>query len=140
MSTVLWANCLLDGHVTSDEADKYALYRHSGKLDRITQQLGVLSFIDCQDTTDAEFNMTDTELPPGMESTDELMAVEGRWCDAGDAVAMLEALIRDIRASNTRFGWLSNDQPMVLKELEESLKFARAAAAKGARFNFAVVM
>lgn len=140
MSTVLWANYLLDGRVTSDEADKYALYRHSGKLERLTQKLGLPSFIDSQDTTDAEFNMTDRALPSGMESTDELMAAEGNWLDAEHAVTMLEALIDEIRARNIRFGWLSNDQPAVLKELDESLRFARTAAGKGARFNFSVVL
>ena len=140
MSTVLWANYLLDGRVTSDESDKYALYRHSRKLDRITQQLGVLSFIECQDTTDAEFNVTDKELPPGMESTDELMAAEGQWFDAGEAAAMLQALIDEIQAKKTRFGLLGNDRDEVLQELSESLEFARMAAAKNARFNFSVVM
>jgi hypothetical protein len=33
MSTVLWANYLSDGTVTSDESDKYALYKFLDKLD-----------------------------------------------------------------------------------------------------------
>ncbi|MBC3881873.1 hypothetical protein H8K35_10705 [Undibacterium sp. LX40W] len=50
MSTVLWANLLQDGIVTSDEDDKYALYKHTDKLDRIAKNLGLSSFAAICDT------------------------------------------------------------------------------------------
>ena len=89
MSTVLWCNRLDDGQVTSAESDLYALYKHSKKLDQMTRRLGVTPFLDLQDTTDARFNVSDEELPSGMESTDEVMAVRGVWVDAADAVTMI---------------------------------------------------
>ena len=140
MSTVLWANYLKEGRVKSDESDKYALYKHSRKLDRLTQQLGVTSFIVAQDTTDAKFNITDEELPDGMESTDELMARDGTWIEAETAITMLEALVNEIQSKDIRFGLISNAQKAVIAELEESLVFAKEAASHAAKFNFAVVM
>ena len=93
MSTVLWANTLIDGRVESDESDSCALYWHSKKLDRLTNQLKLTSFISTQDFTDMRFNVSDDDLPEGMESTDELMAGQGVWVSGADAVLMLESLI-----------------------------------------------
>ena len=140
MSTVLWANYLQDGRVTSDEADKYALYKFSSKLEKLTRQLGVSSFADAQDTTDAQLNVTDEALPDGMESTDQVMAAQGVWIAADDAMTMLDALIREIEDKNVKFGMLGNAKDDVLQELRESLAFARQAAERNARFNFSVVM
>lgn len=140
MSTVLWANYLCEGRVVSDEVDKYALYKFSKKLDKLTKKLGVFSFLDIQDTTDAEFSVSDKELPDGMESTDELMAKEGYWLEAGDAVAMIEALLNEIRVSDIRFGLFTNARQDVVRELKESLDFAKEAARRAAKFNFSVVM
>ena len=53
MSTVLWANLLEKGKVVSDESDKYALYKHSKKLEKLTKELKTVSFASVQDTTDA---------------------------------------------------------------------------------------
>lgn len=139
MSTVLWSNNLIDGVVTSDTADKYALYKYSRKLDQIARNLGVTPFLDVQDTTDAEFNLSDSELPDEMESTDELMAARGRWTDAATAVEMLQALLDAIKDGHIRFGLLTNAHAEVVAELEESLAFAVAAASKSGKFNFAVV-
>ncbi len=139
MSTVLWANYLHDGRVICDEADKYALYKFSRKLEKLSKQLGVASFADVQDTTDAQFNVTGDELPDGMESTDEVMATKGVWIEASDAVSMLESLIREITDKNIKFGMLSNAKDDVLKELQESLAFAKQAADQAAKFNFSVV-
>jgi hypothetical protein len=44
-----------------------------------------------------------------------------------------------IQGKNVRFGLLRNDRAAVLAELQESLVFAREAAAQGAMFNFAIV-
>ena len=140
MSTVLWANYLQDGRVTSDEADKYALYKFSSKLEKLTRQLGVSSFADAQDTTDAQLNVTDEALPDGMESSDQVMAAQGVWIAADDAVTMLDALIREIEDKNVKFGMLGNAKDDVLQELRESLAFAQQAAERNARFNFSVVM
>lgn len=140
MSTVLWANHLLDGVVTSDQADKFALHKHADKLDKICRRACSKSFHDLCDTTDLEFNQSDDELPPGMTSTDEVMAQRGKWVAASEAVALLEAAIGDIVAGKTRFGLLRNDHDAVVAELKESLAYAHLAAQGGAKFNFSVVM
>jgi hypothetical protein len=76
MSTVLWANALLDGRVSSDRTE---------------------------------------------------------------AVALLEGLLAAVQERRMRFGLLRDDHDEVVRELSETLAFARAAAAQGAMFNFAVV-
>lgn len=140
MSTVLWAN-LLDGErVISDEADKHALFKHSKKLDRLTHRLGISSFLSAQDFTDYRFNLSDEDLPDGLQSTDELMARDGTWMAAQDAIEMLRGLIDHIRGKKVKFGFFSDDREQVLSELEESLAMAQKAGEVGGRFNFSVVM
>ena len=140
MSTVLWANLLHAGRVSSEEADKYALYRHSKKLERLSQKLGVSSFLSALDFTDYQFNLSDEDLPDGMTSTDELMARDGAWMGAQDAIEMLEQLARHIESNNVRFGFFSDDREQVLRELEESLEVARKADRVNGQFNFSVGM
>ena len=65
MSTVLWANTLIDEKVRSDQSDKYALYKHSKKLDKITEEIQVTRFLSTHDSTDYEFNVSEKELPEG---------------------------------------------------------------------------
>lgn len=139
MSTVLWANLLDDGKVASDESDKYALYKHSKKLDKLTRKLGVSSFLSAQDLTDLQFNLSHDKLPPGITSTNELMAQTGNWLAAQDALVMLQRLIEHITTSNTRFGLFSDDREQVLRELDESLQVARRADDVNGMFNFSVV-
>ncbi len=74
MSTVLWANALVDGEVETSEYDLYALYKHSKKLDKLSKKLGTISFVSTHDFTDVQFNLSDDELPHGMESTDKATA------------------------------------------------------------------
>ncbi len=140
MSTVLWANILLDGVVESDESDKYALYKHSKKIDKISKELNVVSFLSVQDLTDMQFNISDQDLPDGMESTDELMAIEGTWITGTEAVKMLEKLIEYISEKKPKFGLLSNDVESIVEELKESLDYAHKAKAQNGNFNFSVVM
>lgn len=140
MSTVLWANQRLDGAVTSDASDKAALYRHAGKLDALCEAAGVRPISSFTDTTDLRCNLEEIDLPDGMASTNELMARDGAWIEAGEAVAILEALLRTVRTQRTRFGLLRNDHDAVVAELEETLAFARTAAERGADFNVCVVM
>ena len=141
MSTVLWANYLMeDGQVVCDELDKYALYRHQQKLAQLTSQLGLADFDSACDSTDAQVNMDVIELPEGMRSTEELMAQDGAWITGDEAVGMLQGLLDALAAKPLRFGLLKNDYAEVMKELRESLDFARTAAQKRARFNFCVVM
>jgi hypothetical protein len=139
VSTVLWANVLVDGKVVSDQSDHLALYKHADKLDTIATSLVLPSFIGICDTTDQRFNIKDTELPAGMTSTDEVMAAQGAWMPVADAVTMLEALRDHIVTKNVRFGLLSNQQPQVVAELDEVLAFARGQS-QADRFNFSVVM
>ena len=140
MSTVLWANLLLDGKVNSDERDKYALYKHSKKLEKMTRKLGVSSFLSAQDFTDFQFNLSHDELPAGMESTDELMARNGSWMSAQDALEMLQNLKNHIEDNKIKFGFFSDDRDAVLEELEESLEMARKATQVNGQFNFSVIM
>ena len=77
MSTVLWTNHLSNGEVTSDERDKWALYRHIGKLDKLAKAAKLEPFSDLLDHADLQFNMGNDDLPDGITSTDELMTRDG---------------------------------------------------------------
>lgn len=140
MSTVLWANCLVDGKVVSDQSDKYALYRFADKLDSICDRIGTPRLSSLHDSTDLQFNLNDAELPEGMTSTDELMAADGIWTDASEARRMLETLLQAIRDERPRFGMFSDAIDDVIAELEESIEFARKAEQQGGMFNFSIVM
>ena len=140
MSTVLWANLLAEGKVVSDQTDKYALYKHSKRLDKLTRKLGLCSFLSAQDFTDYQFNLSDDALPDGIESTDELMAQNGTWLAAQDAVEMLTNLIRHIDEDKVKFGFFSDDRDEVLRELEQSLVIADKANQVNGMFNFSVIM
>ena len=140
MSTVLWANYLVDGQVTCAESDLYALCKYADKLDKICRKNNLLPFLDTHDSTDMQFNVSDEELPDGMESTDELMAANGTWVDAQAALEMLESLLDVVRQEGTKFGVLGNAHDEVVAELEESIEFARQAASRSATFNFALIM
>lgn len=140
MSTVLWANYLVDGAVTSDESDKAALHRHADKLDKLARSAKLGAFSSLLDFTDVKFNTTDAELPEGMESTDELMARDGVWVASADALAILGGILKVVVAEKPRFGLVKNDYDDIVSELTESIEVAKKADAAGARFNFSVVM
>ena len=140
MSTVLWANLLVDGKVKSDEADHFALYKHANRLDAISKSLGLASFLGICDTTDQRFNVEDQPLPTGMSSTDELMAAQGSWMPVPEAMALLQALRDHIVQKNLRFGLFGNQQAEVIEELDEVLAFAKASASPTDKFNLSVVM
>lgn len=140
MSTVLWANQLHNGISTSDQSDKYALYKHLDKLDGLCKSLGIPLLSKYCDDTDLRFNNDVIDLPEGMESSDELMARDGVWIDAAEAVRYLTALLEKITSEKTKFGLLRNDHDAVVEELNEAAAFARAAAAQGGKFNFCIVM
>lgn len=139
MSTVLWANVLVDGAVTSEQADYGTLYTHADKLDSLTQALQLPSFLAICDTTDQRFNLEDLELPAGMTSTDEMMAKDGAWMPVAAALAMLTALRDHITSHNVRFGLLRNQQREVLAELDAVIGFVQAQP-RADRFNLSVVM
>lgn len=141
MSTVLWANYLVDGVVSCDESDKYALYEHIDQLDEICRDAGLVPLSEWYDSTDLGFNLgEEDELPEGIESTDELMATDGVWTDAGVAVDALEQLLATIRDKNIVFGAQDNAHDEIVQELEESIAYAQEAAAVNGKFNFSVVM
>ena len=87
-----------------------------------------------------QYNLSDGDLPEGMESTDELMAKEGVWISGAEAVEMLEKVISHISANSVRFGLTGNDHEEVIRELKESLEFANRAKGENGMFNFSVVM
>lgn len=140
MSTVLCANYLLDGEVVSDQSDKYALHKHLAKLDRVCQSSGLTAISAICDSTDMRVNFVEIDLPPGMKSTNELMARDGVWTDGSEALQLLERLLNEIREKSTRFGLFNNDHQAVVTELSEAIEFAKTAAAKSAKFNFSFVM
>lgn len=125
--------------MTTDEADKFALYKHEKKLDTLCKANRLAAFSSLIDYTDMQVNLEVLELEPGMESTDELMAVQGVWQSAEDALRILEPLLNVIESEKTRFGVIGNAHDDVVLELEESIRFAREAVSKSANFNFAVV-
>jgi hypothetical protein len=139
LSTVLWANLLVGGQVTSDESDKLALHKHADKLDAISRRLGLGSFLDICDTTDLRFNADEFELPEGVESTNEVMATQGTWLEVAQAIRLLDGLLTHLRQNKVRFGLLSNDYEHVLSELAEALAYAQAAEHPTAKFNFSIV-
>lgn len=140
MSTVLWANQLKDGAVSSQEADLYALYKHLTSLDTLADRLGVGNLSSLCDETDLLVNLDQLDLPDGMTDTNELMAAQGRWVDASEAVQRLERLLTHVEKDRPRFGLVGNQVDVVIEELSEALNFARHAADAGAQFNFAIVM
>jgi len=140
MSTVLWTNVLEKGKVKTDTSDKYALYKHTKKLEKLTKILNVTLFSSIHDFTDMKFNLSNEELPEGMESTTDVMAVNGIWVSGEEAVLMLETLIQYILENKIKFGVFKNDYNEVIRELEESLKQAMLAKDISGEFNFSVVM
>jgi hypothetical protein len=140
VSTVLWSNQLLNGVVISDESDKSAMQRHLQKLDSLCEASGVATISSFCDSTDAQCNLEILELPEGMDSTNALMAEQGVWIEADEAVKVLDTLIHKIRSEGTRFGLLRNDHDQILDELQESYDYAKSSAERGGKFNFSVVM
>ena len=140
MSTVLWANHLLNGEVISDQTDKRALFKHAGKLDTLASAAKVAAFSSLLDHTDAQCNMGQIELPDGMQSTNDLMARDGVWKSADEALIILSSLLTAITTERPRFGFLKNDYDAVVAELTQSIEYAKKAGEVGARFNFGVVM
>ncbi|QIK38791.1 hypothetical protein GWK36_13280 [Caldichromatium japonicum] len=141
MSTVLWANYLLDdGEVVSDESDKWALFEYSDTLDEVASAAGLEPFSSLIDDTDFQFNLSDAdELPDGMESSDELMARDGVWRDAGEALVILNGLY-DLLVQERPEDIAEEDYDDLLNELSESIEYARQAHELGAKFNLAVIM
>lgn len=140
MSTVLWANLLVDGKVLSEQEDRYALYKHVTKLDTLCRSLGLKPFLEFCDTTDLRYNTEDFELPAGVETTDEVMATQGTWVGTREAIDLLEKLLEHVRAKGVRFGMLSNQHAEVVAELAEVIEFVHTNAATARKFNFSVVM
>lgn len=139
MSTVLWANVLVDGSVRSEQEDRPALYKHAEKLDSISKSLGLPSFLATCDQTDVRFNLEDLALPEGMESTNDVMAVSGAWLSRMKAISLLQGLLAHIQSVNTRFGLLQNQHGAVVDELSGALAFLQAET-HAEKFNFSVVM
>lgn len=139
MSTVLWANYLVDDVVSSDESDKFALYEHLDQIDDICRDIGLVPLSDWCDSTDLAFNIgEEDDLPDGIDSTDELMAAGGVWTDAGVALDALEQLLATIQEKHIVFGD-DNAHDAIVQELEESIACAQEAAAAGGKFNFSIV-
>jgi len=138
MSAVLWTHLLTDGEVITDDADKPALYRHADRLDRLSRELGLGSFIAACDTTDLRVNANELALPAGVHSTLDLMARDGVWLPVAAAITLLSGLTDHLQHNKLRFGLLHQEYHEVLAELTDALAFA-AGARPDARFNFSIV-
>ena len=139
MSTVLWANLLVDGKVECQSEDHFALCKHAEKLDSISKSLKLPSFLEICDTTDVRFNAEEFDLPEGVTSTNEVKATEGVWLPLAEAIVMLETLLLYITDNQVRFGILKNLHSHVVEELERVLSFARAGSSRAQEFNFCIV-
>jgi hypothetical protein len=140
MSTVLWANVLVQGKVHSDQADLPALYKHAEKLDAIAKSLGGPSFLGICDTSDQRFNLDVLELPAGMSDTNQYMAAHGSWMPAREASEYLQRLRDHVVEKRVRFGLLANQHAQVVAELDEVLAFVKTQVARAEKFNFSIVM
>jgi hypothetical protein len=141
LSTVLWANHLLNnGEVASDESDKWALYKYADRLDKLTSVAGVDLFSSLFDYTDMQFNLDDNDLPDGIHTTSDLIARNGVWKSADDALVILNGLLTTITTEKPKFGILKNNYNAVVNELSESIEYAKKARNLGVKFNFSVVM
>lgn len=138
MSTVLWTHLLTGGELITDDADKPALYRHAERLDRLSRELGLGSFIAACDTTDLRFNAHEFELPPGAHSTLEIMISDGAWLSVPAAITLLTGLLNHLQRNKLQFGLLHQEYHEVLAELTDALAFATGGP-PDARFNFSIV-
>ncbi|MCJ8331470.1 MAG: hypothetical protein HRT89_11600 [Lentisphaeria bacterium] len=136
MGMVLWANTLIEGKVSTDENDKFALYKHSDKLDKLSKQFDILQLSSLHDFTDMKWNMLDDDLPNGIESTTDLMAQEGIWVSGDEAVKVLESLLNLLTNDEVEVA----DRDEIFQELEESLVYAKKAKEQNGKFNYSVVM
>ena len=136
MGMVLWANTLIEGKVSTDENDKFALYKHSDKLDKLSKQFDILQLSSLHDFTDMKWNMLDDDLPNGIESTTDLMAQEGIWVSGDEAVKVLESLLNLLTNDEVEVA----DRDEIFQELEESLVYTKKAKEQNGKFNYSVVM
>ncbi|MBX3585446.1 MAG: hypothetical protein KF796_02290 [Ramlibacter sp.] len=139
MSTVLWANQLVNGEVVSENEDYYVLYKHGKRIDAICKELKLRPLTSFCDLTDVKFNNDESDLPPGAMSTNDVMKVSGVWIDGKEAHEVLDRVLQYVKEKSPRFGFLKNELSDVIDELEASIKFAEAAKTANAKFNFSVV-
>lgn len=137
MGMTIWVNYLKDGTVTSDEADKSAMFRHLNKLDQLCKRSRIRKLSDFLDTTDLEANVDDGTQAEG--STWDLMAQKGNWFSPEAGIEVLSALIRQLEEKPIRFGWLTDNYDWVLMDLKECLASIENAGEKEARFHLGVV-
>jgi len=137
MGMTVWVNYLKEGHVSSDESDKSAMYRHVDKLDKLCVKLGVPTLSGFLDTTDLEVSMSDEPVDTG--NTWELMARKGKWFHPDEGVKVLSALIEQLQKQPIRFGLLSDGYPQVMQDLSDCRDSIIKARQDGAQFHLCVV-
>ena len=145
MSTVIWVNRLKDGNVTSDQVDRWALYRFADKLDRLCDELGVTRLSEFHDTTDLEANLAlevEGEDEGGEQELDtyRLMVEKGKWFSPEKGVAVFDRLLERVQAEPVRFGLLTDRREEVVRELEECRSALESIAADDAEFHLCIVM
>jgi hypothetical protein len=137
MGMTIWVNYLKDGKVTSDEADKSAMYRHLDKLDKLCLKLSVRKLSELLDTTDLEANFNDNPLNEG--TTWEIMAKKGKWFQPGEGIKILSALIAQLQKEPVRFGLLSDNYSQVLEDLTACRASVEKAKNNHAQFHLCLV-
>lgn len=139
MSSVYWVYKLVDGLVDGPEEDCYELYRHTELLDNICAALEIEEFSSMVDYTDASFCFEEKELPEGVEDTTELMARQGNWVAAADAVNVLSSLEQFISDSDNALDISSDARSGLILELRTTVTFASVAASEQGKLNLSVV-
>jgi hypothetical protein len=141
VSTVIWVNWLKDGKVTSDDVDRWALYRFADKLDLLCEELDVTPLSEFHDTTDLEVNLApeDEEIDEEVD-TYQLMAEKGKWFPPQRGIEVIDRLLERLRARPVRFGLLSDHGVEVVTELEGCRAILERIEGEDALFHLCIVM
>jgi hypothetical protein len=102
-------------------------------LDSLSVSFGVRKLSDFFDTTDAQFNMSDEELPESWIAENE------KWFIPADALPALRKIIEVLKAGEVK-GIKENIRADLLEELEDCEVKVSAANSEGDQFHFCIVM
>lgn len=125
-------------HLTKVTTGRYSSTLTSSTSSTSLAGLKLLSSL--LDHTDIQFNIGDDEPPKGRQSTNELMARDGMWKTADNALANFNGLLTIIKAEVLRFGAIKNDYDTFVTDLCESTEYAKTVREAGAKFNLSVLM
>jgi hypothetical protein len=142
MSTALRVHYLKDGRITSEQGDLWAMYRFSGRLDRLCAKIGVRPLSEFYDATAVD---AEEDLPPlHGESVGTLdsylrIASQGKWFPPPEGLDILDKLLDTLRQSPARFGLLKDRYIEVMVDLAACRESIDKAYQQKAKFKFYVV-